>query len=243
MSVFSARDVSEPGAATDKVYEDLRMAIVYGDIAPVTHIKIDAVATRLGVSQTPVREALQQLEGDGLLTHTPGRGYRTTPMIDLDRLQSLFEFRLLVEPWAVRLAAVDRLTNPAVALDDELKTFEGVALLGGDIRQAVLSHDVCFHDTILAAAGNDVVRRTFRQIHCHLHVFRLYKVDTAGTLTIGEHRRIWSAIKACDPDAAEEAMTQHLMSSYRRSAQAFESSAPEIRAREAANSAVPRMVS
>ena len=231
MSASKAGDGLEPGAATSRVYEDLRMAIVYGDIAPVTHIKIDAVARRLGVSQTPVREALQQLEGDGLLTHSPGRGYRTTPMIDLARLRALFEFRLLLEQWAVRSAAVDRLANPALALDGELETFERAAIAGGDVRQAILSHDVRFHDMILAAAGNEVVRRSFGQIHCHLHVYRLYKVDAAGTLTIGEHRQIWSAIKACDPDAAEHAMTQHLMNSYRRSARAFEAPAPAVRLR------------
>ena len=66
---------------------------------------------------------LQRLEGDNLVVYSPGRGYSTTPLLDLAELRSLFEFRLLVEPWAARAAAVDRLANPAAALEKELPAF------------------------------------------------------------------------------------------------------------------------
>ncbi|MGN6129865.1 MAG: GntR family transcriptional regulator, partial [Nocardioidaceae bacterium] len=153
------------------------MPILDGEIPPGERINIDAVARRLGVSQTPVREALQRLEGDDLLIYTPGRGYRTTPMLDLAGLRAVYEFRLLVEPWAARAAAGDRLTNPAHALDEELVDFEGVAAAQEDVRQGLLGHDSRFHDLILTAAGNPVVRQAYSQTHCHLHVFRLYQVD------------------------------------------------------------------
>ena len=101
----------------------MRAAILEGEIAPGTRINIDAVARSLGVSQTPVREVLQRLEGDNLVVYSPGRGYSTTPLLGLAELRSLFEFRLLVEPWAARSAAVDRLANPAAALGKELTGF------------------------------------------------------------------------------------------------------------------------
>lgn len=218
----------ETGAAVSRVYAALRMPIVDGEIPPGSRINIDAVARKLGVSQTPVREALQRLEGDDLLVYTPGRGYRTTPMLDLQGLRSLFEFRLLVEPWAARSAAIDRLANPAQGLDQELTSFEEVASADGDVRQELLVHDTKFHDMILAAAGNRVVRQAYTQTHCHLHVFRLYQVDADGAITIEEHRRIWEAIRSCDPDEAERSMTEHIKNSYARSARAFEGSAADI---------------
>lgn len=218
----------ESGAAVSKVYAALRVPIVDGKIPPGTRINIDAVARDLGISQTPVREALQRLEADDLLVYTPGRGYRTTPMLDLAGLRSLFEFRLLVEPWAARAAASDRLANPAAALDAELASFEKVAHGSEYVRQQMLAHDTRFHDMILAAAGNEVVRRAYAQTHCHLHVFRLHAVDVDGTLTIAEHRTVWEAIRAGDPSGAEEAMASHIRNSYQRSAPVFDGRAPAV---------------
>jgi DNA-binding GntR family transcriptional regulator len=103
----------------------MRASILEGEIAPGTRINIDAVSRSLGVSQTPVREVLQRLEGDNLVVYNPGRGYSTTPLLDLAELRSLFEFRLLVEPWAARPAAVDRLANPSAALEKEITAFRG----------------------------------------------------------------------------------------------------------------------
>lgn len=229
MAASKSPEAAETGAAVSKVYQALRMPIVDGEIPPGTRINIDAVARELGVSQTPVREALQRLEADDLLVYTPGRGYRTTPVLDLAGLRSVFEFRLLVEPWAARSVATDRLANPASALDHELASFERVAGHGRDVRQELLLHDTRFHDMILAAVGNEVVRQAYAQTHCHLHVFRLYHVDTDGAITVAEHRRIWAAVRACDPAEAERAMTEHIKSSYARSARVFDGPVPEVR--------------
>jgi DNA-binding GntR family transcriptional regulator len=221
-TVQSASEQGGDGPAAVKVYHSLRVPIVDGEIAPGARITIDEVARRLGVSQTPVREALQRLEADGLVVYTPSRGYRTTAVLDLPALRAVFEFRLLVEPWAARTAAGDALANPSVALEKELDAFEEAVARHQDLRQDMLGHDTRFHDLILAAAGNEVVRQAFTQTHCHLHVFRLYPVDTDGSFTVREHRSIAQAIKAGDATAAEHAMAQHIRSSFQRSARAFD---------------------
>jgi DNA-binding GntR family transcriptional regulator len=218
----------EYGATVNRVYNALRVPIVDGEIPPGERMNIDAIARRLGVSQTPVREALQRLEADDLLVYAPGRGYRTTPVLDLPGLRSVFEFRLLVEPWAARAAATDRLSNPADALEDELRAF-GQEARGDNARQELLGHDTRFHSMILAATENEVVQSAYASTHCHLHVFRLYAVDVHGERTMEEHRHILDAIKACDPDAAEAAMVEHIRSSYGRSAQAFHAPRPQLR--------------
>jgi DNA-binding GntR family transcriptional regulator len=207
--------------AASEVYAALRQSILDGDIAPGTRINIDAVSRRLGVSQTPVREALQHLEGDNLLVYYPGRGYSTTPLLSLPELRSLFEFRLLVEPWAARSAAVDRLSNPSAALRAELEVLERQIDDTVNVRQDLLAHDARFHDLILASAGNPVVQQAYVQTHCHLHMFRLYPSDLDSEVTLMEHRGIRDAIAAADPVAAEEAMSAHLRSSFHRFARAF----------------------
>lgn len=218
-------DASKSKAAVSDVYASMRASILKGEIEPGARINIDAVARSLGVSQTPVREVLQRLEGDNLVVYSPGRGYTTTPLLDLPALRSLFEFRLLVEPWAARSAAVDRLANPATALEKELSAIRSSLKSGGDARQDLVAHDTRFHDTILLAAGNPVVQHAFAQTHCHLHTFRLYPADIDGTITIAEHAAVREAIAACQPDRAEEAMAEHIRNSFSRFAQAFEGKA------------------
>ncbi|CAN7165101.1 GntR family transcriptional regulator [Arthrobacter sp. LjRoot78] len=215
-------DISRGKAAVSDVYASMRASILEGEIAPGTRINIDAVSRSLGVSQTPVREVLQRLEGDNLVVYNPGKGYSTTPLLDLAELRSLFEFRLLVEPWAARSAAVDRLANPAAALEKEIKAFRGAMKSEGDLRQDLVAHDTRFHDTILAAAGNTVVRHAFAQTHCHLHTFRLYPADVDGAITVAEHSAVREAIHACRPEQAEAAMAEHIRNSFTRFAQAFE---------------------
>lgn len=216
------------------VYEALKDQILDNRIPPGTKVNIDAVSRELGVSPTPVREALQRLQGDNLVVATSGRGYSTTALLDADGLRDLFEFRLLVEPWAARAAAVDRLNNPARGLEGELEDFRERSSAGGDIRQDLVAHDTHFHELILQASGNGVIRNAFEQTHCHLHLFRLYPADVDGTITIEEHRQVSQAIRDCDPAGAEEAMYLHLTGSYRRFAEAFNGgSAAALEARRA----------
>jgi DNA-binding GntR family transcriptional regulator len=207
--------------APARVYETLRFQIVEGVIPPGTRVNIDALARDLGVSQTPIREALQRLEADGLLVYRAARGYATTPVLDLQGLRSLFEFRLLIEPWAARMAAVDSLSNPAPMLREELKSFERRVDGVHDVRQEMLAHDTTFHRAIIGASGNPVIDQAYRQAHSHLHVFRLYPVDMTGTATVEEHREIVKAIHDCRSEDAEALMAQHIRASFERSAQAF----------------------
>jgi DNA-binding GntR family transcriptional regulator len=94
-----------------------------------------------------------------------------------------------------------------------------------DLRQDMVAHDSRFHELILTAAGNPVIGHAFAQTHCHLHIFRLYPKDIDSAGTVEEHRRIAEAIANADPEGAENAMADHLKSSFKRFARAFNASA------------------
>lgn len=222
MTPPTASDATRTKVAAGGVYAALRQSILDGEITPGTRINIDAVSRRLGVSHTPVREALQRLEGDNLLRYYPSRGYSTTPLLSLAELRSLFEFRLLVEPWAARSAAVERLSNPGAALRAELSALERQVDDPANLRQDLWAHDARFHDLILESAGNEIVQQAYLQTHCHLHMFRLYPADLDGRVTLTEHQGIRDAIAARDPRAAEEAMSEHIRNSFYRFARAFD---------------------
>lgn len=220
------RTPGDPAKVTPaEVYTLLRAAILSGEIAPDSRINIEAISRKFGVSQTPVREALQRLEGDNLIVYAPGRGYSTTALLDLQGLHDLFEFRLLVEPWAARAVAVDRLSNPGTQLLRELEKFVDTKASDQDLRQDMVAHDARFHELILAATGNHVIGQAYAQTHCHLHIFRLYPRDLDRAGTIEEHRQIASAVASADPEAAEQAMSDHIKNSFGRFSVAFDVSA------------------
>lgn len=199
--------------STQEVYATLRRKILEHEIPPATKVNIHHISKELGVSPTPVREALRLLQGDNLLIATSNKGYATTELLDEDQVRALFEFRLLIEPWATRMAAVNSLRNPAHVLKEEL---DHLQVSPETTRHSVVAHDNRFHHAILHAAGNPNVVHAYEQSHCHLHLFRLYHLDAAWEVTIDEHRAIHQAVASHDPDAAEEAMRHHLHQAYIR---------------------------
>jgi DNA-binding GntR family transcriptional regulator len=240
--VPDATDAGSASAYANSVYTSLRARIVEGDIPPETRLNIDAISRESGYSQTPVREALQRLEGDGLVVSQPARGYSTTPVLDLAGLRSLFEFRLLIEPWTARAAAVDALTNPATELERELQTFQRAIDGGGDIRREMLAHDTRFHNAIVAASRNGTVAQAYLQTHGHLHVFRLHPVDLDGSDTMAEHLAIWEAIRGCRPEEAEALMAEHIANSFRRSSATFAAGSENTELFDGRAPSRPRMV-
>lgn len=203
------------------VYERIRGRILRSEIPPASRINIDQLARELEVSATPVREALKQLQGHNLVVQERGSGYSTTPLLTSDELREMFEFRLLLEPWAARSAAQDRLSNPGYALEREIDALEALVAQHHDVRFELIEHDVRFHDLIFRSVGNEVLHTAYTQAHCHLHAFRLYPNDYSGERTVVEHREIARAIRAREAEVAEAAMRQHLSNGYRRFAAGY----------------------
>src|SRR5699024_4250439 len=154
-----------PDLGPDGVHDALRARILRHDLAAGARISIAHEASRLGVSQTPVREALHRLEGDRLVVRSPSRGYEVTPLIDHDGLVALFETRLLIEPWAAREAASHRLTNPADVLRRELERLSALHGPGRPLQAERADGDHRFHRAVLEATGNALLPRVFEQLH------------------------------------------------------------------------------
>lgn len=207
------KPASSGRSSTNDVYELLRRKILEHSIAPDTKINILQIAKELGVSATPVREALRLLQGDNLLVATSNKGYATTQTLDLKGVRDLFELRLLIEPWAAGVAASNRLLNPGKELGAEIKSFDPKA---DSIQHEMFGHDTRFHSAILVSTENQAVIQAFEQTHCHLHLFRMFRDDWDWKTSIAQHKAIAEAITDGEPAGAEEAMRMHLNSAYSR---------------------------
>lgn len=207
-------------SSEDTPYARIKAMILANRIPPDTKLTIDRLARELGVSQTPIREALQRLEGDKLVVSKKPRGLWTTPLLNEQELTDLIEVRLLLEPWAVRAVSIDRAANPGREMLRQVELFlaESESRTAG---YALASHDVVFHDLIFRAAGNPLLHETYKQLHAHLHLFRLYPADLDGTHTVEEHRRIAEAIADADADRAEQAIRDHLFAAMGRFSTGF----------------------
>jgi DNA-binding GntR family transcriptional regulator len=204
------------GRLVDDVHEAIKARIMDHAIAPGARVSIDGLARELGVSPTPVREALARLESAQLVVKEPLRGYRTTPLLTPEQLADLYRFRLLIEPWAAASAA-ERI-DPAgrARLAAELASADAPDADTYAAYRAFSAHDARFHQLVAELAGSDQVRDAFQRTHWHLHIYRQYYDRGIGPQALAEHRGVADAVIAGDPAAAADAMRRHLETSYDR---------------------------
>jgi DNA-binding GntR family transcriptional regulator len=195
----------------DETYAILTSQLMEHRIAPGARINIDQLARELGVSQTPIREALARLESDRLVTKEPLRGYSATSLLSLNELEDLYEFRLVIEPWAAGVVALKSSPTIVQALERELQSCPSAPTNSSyEVFRQLSDHDARFHTMILEFTGNQEMVKAFTATHCHLHQFRLHYSASSGSNALQEHRRVVNAIASADSAAAIRAMTEHL---------------------------------
>lgn len=189
----------------------LRAAIVDGRLEAGERYSVAALADRLGVSRTPVREALLVLERQGLVRFERNKGVRILAPSAAD-LEEVFVLRLLLEVPATRQAAA-RLTDEDLdALDRELSAMADEARRGAE--GPFMAHDQRFHEIVLDAAGNTRLTAQVDQLRDHVRLRGASTVGTSRDLEAihAEHVAIRDALRARDADAAGAAMRAHLLS-------------------------------
>ncbi len=206
----------------DDVYELLKARVMDHELEPSSRVNLDAIARELNVSPTPLREALARLEADGLVRKESLRGYFVAPLISQDQFESLFEYRLLIEPWSAARAAERAGEDQIRELIEELNTLEEVPT--ADIYsayRAVAAHDHRFHVLVARLSGNEYLPTAFERTNCHMHIFRLFYKKYVGTAALEEHARVADSIRAGDATAAHDAMRDHLEASRARLREVF----------------------
>lgn len=226
---------------SDEIHEMIKAMIFSHEIAPGQRVNIDALAVRLEVSQTPIREALARLESEGLIAKEPLKGFSATNLLTVKEFDDLFQFRLLVEPWSAEQAAKKIDDVGIAALKAEIQSARtAIKYKDQDQVEALTEHDARFHTLVARIAGNQSVLAAFERTHCHLHLFRLflatkndlveqedrskfvqdlfeqYYKSGSGQLAIKQHEEIAKAIIAKNTKLAKSTMFMHIESSLRR---------------------------
>lgn len=215
--------IHRAASLAEEVYEAIFARLMALRIPPGARITVDNLVRELAVSQTPIREALGRLEGEGLVVKTHLVGYSAAPQITRRRFEELYDLRLMLEPEMAGRAATT-MTDAALA---ELTAAAGVMSRNGGTDERVrysqfARQDALFHDQILEVAGNELVRETLAHQHTHFHIFRLMFHARVTEEALDEHEAILAAFAARDGDAARRAMRTHVERSRDRLLPAFE---------------------
>lgn len=200
---------SDQLSLTEQVFEQIRAAIRSGELAPGSLHSVADIANELGVSRTPVREALLQFAANGMVKFERSRGVRILELSIKD-IEEIYSLRLLLEaPSAYRAAT--RMSDRDRAVFK--KAFVGMrkATEAGD-ELLFQKHDLVFHDAIVRAAGNGRVVTVLANTRGQMHALGL---STTKTRTLADilvaHEKIYDAIAAGNPVAAGEAVQDHLI--------------------------------
>jgi DNA-binding GntR family transcriptional regulator len=206
-----------PARLGDEVYNAIYSQLMSHKIAPGGRISVDNLVRELGVSQTPIREALSRLEAQGLVVKTHLIGYSAADQLNRPRLEQLYELRLLLEPFAAAKAAHNM---PDESIDALEAMAQRMTALEAEDAQAAYGQfaqrDSEFHELIATGCGNDLVREALSNLHTHVHLFRLFYHARATSEANDEHARIIAALRKRDADAAAEAMRCHIERSRER---------------------------
>lgn len=194
----------------EQAYNLIKEGILYHKLKVGTVYSQDLLCTELGISRTPVREALLQLEQEGYVSFLRGKGIVVVPITDA-RAAEIMEARYYLEQAGCRLAALRRQDKNLKAIDDSLQAMEKHCTSGDNMLLYQL--DRSFHLCIFEAAGNSWLLDEIEKLRDHFLRFETFdafnSIDKAKDV-LSEHQAIASAIKEGLPDKAAEAMRTHL---------------------------------
>jgi DNA-binding GntR family transcriptional regulator len=203
--------VDVPLRASERAYRQLRGEILDGFLAPGAALLEVEQAERIGISRTPLREAVARLITDGLVVGRRGRGFEVTD-ISVDSISELYELRQALEVQAIRLAAVRRDPVPFRELRDAFVTAPELVEQGdmGVHRYYALIDE--FEDAVDAAVDNPFLVGALRAVRTHLARIRRLARNNPLRLraAAAEHLLIIDAIIAGDPSLAAHATHIHL---------------------------------
>lgn len=201
--------VNEYMPLRDVVFYTLRQAILKGEMEPGERLMEIQLAKKLGVSRTPIREAIRKLELEGLVIMIPRRGAEVAGITE-KALRDVLEVRRSLEELAIELAV-------ARMKEDDIKALEAARI---EFREALNTNDMIriaqadekFHDVIYAGTYNDKLVQLLNNLRDQIYRYRLEYIKDVGKrqLILIEHENILNAVKTRNLELGRQAMREHI---------------------------------
>ncbi|MGB9814273.1 MAG: GntR family transcriptional regulator [Thermovenabulum sp.] len=193
----------------NRIYQHLKNAILNGVYKPGESLIELKVARELGVSRTPVREAIRQLELEGLVSSIPNKGVIVEGVTEKD-VEDIYTIRKMIEGLAARWAAEKITPEQLKELKDVLDLMEFYTQKGEIDKVSEL--DTQFHDIIFRACQSRPLESVLSHFNHFIQRARLVSIKSIGRaqVSLEEHKKIYEALEKRDPEEAEKAMINHV---------------------------------
>lgn len=193
----------------DVVFNTIREAILKGDFAPGERLMEKQLADKMGVSRTPIREAIRKLELEGLVIMIPRKGAEVASITKKD-ISDVLEIRAALESLAVRLACKRMSEQDLQELENVCKDFQ--AATGANDVNRIIELDVKFHDLLFRCSYNDKLIQMLNNLIEQIYRFRveyIYKMNDYSELA-KEHQQIVQSLRDKKPEQASELAVSHI---------------------------------
>jgi len=214
---------------SDLAYEYIRENILSGKFQPGSALMTELLAAEIGVSRTPIRDALRKLEADGLVSIQAHLGARVK-LIEYNEFREMCDFRLALESHAAGLAAANRRDFDLNELEVALNSMRRLTLAinkidkESELIQELMRQDICFHVAVINASGNGLLKREILRLHVINRVVigpnrsdenqHQLAQKSDGNVhrneVIHDHEEIFKAIADKNVVAAKQAMERHI---------------------------------
>ncbi len=200
---------TDKASLRQQVFVQIREGILEGTYQIGEPIRENTVATQLGVSRTPVREAMRQLELEGLVQSIPNKETIVTGITEQD-VEDIFMIRSRLEGMATRMAA-DRITAEELAALEEILALTAFYVGKEDVN-GLKQLDHKFHDIIYKATKSKTLTHILSDFHHYIQKARKKSIGLPGRAkeVLKEHQAIYEALVAKDGDAAEALALKHV---------------------------------
>ncbi|MDD3218621.1 MAG: GntR family transcriptional regulator [Lachnospiraceae bacterium] len=194
-----------------QVFNKIRSDILSGRYAQGEELKEATLGEEIGVSRTPVREALRQLELEGLVEIVPNKGAHVTGISHED-VRDIYQMRSYLEGLAARWAA-ERISDEDINEMEEVILLAEFSLKKASKQDQMVRFDNEFHQIMYRAAGSRMMEHVLRDFHRYVQLARITSMKDLdrATKSVEEHKAILEAIKNRDGDLAEKLANEHIL--------------------------------
>ncbi len=198
-----------------KIFQKIRQDIIQGKYSREEELRELLIASEMGVSRTPVREALRQLEREELVTIIPNKGTYVVG-VTIQDMKDIYEIRFSLEGLCARRAADIASQEQLEALEEILYLTEYHMRRGHEQQTVELSGK--FHEILYKAGGSRMMTRILQNYYLYLEQVRRVLFANPGSIeeAVSEHRQIFLAVKEQDGEKAERTVKQHIANTMKQ---------------------------
>ena len=192
------------------VFENLKQAIVRGNFSPGNRLVESRIAEAMGISRTPVREAIHKLEREGLIKKLPQGGFYVLNL-SREEVEETFGIRSVLESYAARLAAIKHQKEELEPLEEKIEEFQ--YFLNRGEMGALLQINTEFHALLYAMSRSPRLIKMINDLQDQIYRFRriILKMEMMAKTSNEDHRQMLRAMKKRDADRVESLVRQHIL--------------------------------